>query len=91
LVDAYATALSFRPWSPPWIAWISARQILALRAVSGVTKTVLMVRLMRRAVLAEYVAAYMVLDNANTSVHHCLPAGQVVSFPMFYQSDRRLP
>ncbi|RLM92423.1 hypothetical protein C2845_PM08G04870 [Panicum miliaceum] len=62
-VDAYAMALSFRPRSPPWIAWISAGQSLKLRAVSGVTKATLMVRLMRRAVLAEYVAAYMILSR----------------------------
>ena len=91
LVDAYATARSLHPWSPAWIAWVSAWQSLALRATSGVTKVVFMVRLMRRAVLAEYVAAYIVLDNTSTqSVHHGLPAGQVASFPMFYQSDRRL-
>ncbi|RLN25703.1 hypothetical protein C2845_PM07G01130 [Panicum miliaceum] len=62
-MDAYTMALSFRLWSPPWIAWMSAGQSLTLRAVSGVTKAVLMVRLMRRAVLAEYVAAYMVLSR----------------------------
>ena len=91
MVDAYATARSFHPWSPAWIAWVSAWQSLALRAACGVTKAVFMVRLMRRAVLAEYVAAYMVLDNTSTqSVHHGLPARQVASFPMFYQSDRRL-
>ncbi|KAG2586904.1 hypothetical protein PVAP13_5NG091100 [Panicum virgatum] len=48
MVDAYATARSFHPWSPAWIAWVSAWQSLALRATSGVTKVVFMVRLMRR-------------------------------------------
>ncbi|RLN24043.1 hypothetical protein C2845_PM07G01180 [Panicum miliaceum] len=61
LVDAYVMALSFPPRSPAWVAWISAGQILTLRAVSGVTTAALMVFLMRRAVLVEYVAACVVL------------------------------
>ncbi|CAL4965380.1 unnamed protein product [Urochloa decumbens] len=59
--DAYLMSTSFPHGSPAWAAWLSAGQSLMLRAVYGVTTAANMVRLMRRAVLPEYIAVSMIL------------------------------
>ena len=62
-VDTVAMADLFPPRSPAWFAWVSASKSHMLRAVYGVTLAANMVRLMRRAILLEYIAVSMLLNR----------------------------
>nr|CAB3472053.1 unnamed protein product [Digitaria exilis] len=63
LLDAYDTAMSFPSGSPARIAWIKEAQSLTRSAIHGVTTAAVMVRLMCRAVLREYIAVCMLLGR----------------------------
>ncbi|KAF8704933.1 hypothetical protein HU200_031177 [Digitaria exilis] len=63
LLDAYDTAMSFPSGSPARIAWIKEAQSLTRSALHGVTTAAVMVRLMCRAVLRQYIAVCMLLGR----------------------------
>ncbi|CAL4951637.1 unnamed protein product [Urochloa decumbens] len=60
-LDTFVMGASFPHGSPAWAAWLSAGQSLLLRAAYGVLTAACMVRLMRGAVIPEYVAATAIM------------------------------